>query len=277
MELRQSAFCATVWSRVYNLTTSNQNLRETIILYGSPNVTGQTSYPITDNSIPPGGSAWSKQYRDRPSFRAMGEVFFGGVWRSAQTDPSLMWAQYDGNYANVPTSQPYTCNETAGNYCHRWPTNSDGTPVFLLYKDDPSLSTLAGTPVGDIDFILSKYDALTGPAPNLGKTTGSNYDILISTYTDAPNIYAVSLSYSLANHPQYYYYGHTFYNTVATFAEGYKKVECDEFLHVLGFMHITVNGFTGSQSTCMGMGYATGPYIDDQFLLTQTYSTPLAP
>lgn len=90
VELRQSAFCATVWSRVYNLTNANQNLRQTIILYDSPNLTGQASYPITDNSIPPGGSAWSKQYRDRPSFRAMGEVFYGGVWRSAQTDPSLM-------------------------------------------------------------------------------------------------------------------------------------------------------------------------------------------
>lgn len=48
-------------------------------------------------------------------------------------------------------------------------------------------------------------------------------------------------------------------------------------LHVPGFKHITVNAFNGSQATCMGYSYASGPYIDDQFLLTQTCSAPVGP
>lgn len=40
-------------------------------------------------------------------------------------------------------------------------------------------------------------------------------------------------------------------------------------------MHITEGEFVGSKATCMGAEFQ-GPYIDDQFLLTEIYSTPLA-
>lgn len=274
VELRHSPFCATVWSRVYNMTTSTLNLRETIILYSSPNVTGGTSYPITDNSIPPGGSAWSKQYRDRPAFRAKGEIYHGGAWRSAQTDPSLMWSQREGNYADNPPTQPYTCGDAA-NPCKRWRTNADGSPITLYYLNSSSLQQLPGDPYGDINFIMGKYSALTGPAPNLAPSVGT-YQIVNYAYND-PSDPAYARSLSDAGSDYYFDSGYTRYNIAATFLAGYRPVECHEFLHVLGFNHITVNGFNGSQATCMGYSYATGPYIDDQFLLTQTYSAPVGP
>ncbi len=274
VELRQSAYCATVWSRVYNESSSTFNLRETIILYSSPNVTGATSYPITDNSIPPGGSAWSKQYRDRPAFRAKGEIYQGGAWRPAQTDPSLMWSQREGNYADSPPTQPYTCGDAA-NPCVRWRTNLDGTPITLYYLNSSSLQQLPGDPYGDINFILGKYTDLTGPAPNLAPSVGT-YQISNYAYND-PNDNAYARSLSTAGSDHYFYTGYTKYNIAATFTAGYRPVECHEFLHILGFNHITVNGHTGSQATCMGHSYATGPSIDDQYLLNQTYSAPVGP
>ena len=274
VELRQSAYCATVWSRVYNGTTSTLNLRETIIVYSSPNVTGPTAYPITDNSIPPGGSAWSKQYRDRPAFRAKGEIYYSGAWRSAQTSPSIMWSQREGNYADPPSpTQPYTCGDAA-NPCVRWPT-INGSPITLYYQNSSSLDQLSGDPYGDINFILNKYTALTGPAPDLAQTTGA-YQILNFAFTDSNHlIYALSISTAGSDH--YLYTGYTKFNTSATFTAGYRAVECHEFLHLLGFNHITVTGFTGSQATCMGYPNANGPSIDDQYLLDQTYSAPVGP
>ncbi|MBI3748196.1 MAG: hypothetical protein HY262_05060 [Chloroflexi bacterium] len=200
----------------------------------------------------------------------MGEVFFSGAWRPALTDPSLMWVQQQGNYTGTHL-QPWSCNEVSPTYCHRWPSGNT-----LLYKDDASLSILAGNPVGDIDYTLSQYDALIGFAPSVGKTTGSGYDILNYAYTDSSdNAYARSTSYYLAAHPQYFYYGYTKYNDAQTFSAGYRPVECHEFLHVLGFDHITDHGITGSQATCMGSYLSSGPGIDDQQLLDATYSVPL--
>ncbi len=274
VELRHSPFCATVWSRVYNETTTSLNLRETIILYSSPNVTGGTAYPITDNAVPGGSSAWSKQYRDRPSFRAKGEIYHGGAWRWAQTDPSLMWSQREGNYADDPPSQPYTCGD-ASNPCVRWRTNSDGSPITLYYVNSHSLEQLSGDPYGDINFIMGRYTALTGPAPNLAPSTGT-YQISNYAYDD-PNDGAWARALSVAGSDDYFYSGYVKFNAARVFSAGYRGVMCHEFLHVLGFNHITVNGFKGSQATCMGYSYATGPYIDDQYLLDQTYAAPVGP
>jgi hypothetical protein len=181
-----------------------------------------------------------------------------------------MWSQKEGNYADNPPTQPYTCGNAA-NPCVRWTANSN-----LLYLNSTTLLALPGDPVGDIDFILQKYSALTGPSPNLTKSTGS-YQILNYAYDDPahPGTYALSLSTAGSDH--YFISGWTKYNLSATFAAGYRPVECHEILHVLGFNHITVNGHIGSKATCMGYSFATGPGVDDQYLLSQTYSAPVGP
>jgi len=270
VELRQSAYCATVWSRVYNESSSTLNLRETIILYASPNLTGATSYSVTDNSIPPGGSAWSKQYRDRPANQAKGEIYQSGAWRAATTLPSLMWSQREGAF---PTSQPYTCGDSS-HPCVRWRTNSDGSPITLYYLNSSSLQQLPGDPYGDINFIMGKYTALTGPAPNLAPSTGT-YQISNYTYSDSRDrAYARSRSDAGSDH--YFVSGYTKFNLTQSF-NGYRGLECHEFLHVLGFNHITEGPYVGSQATCMGHSWDSGPSIDDQYLLTATYSAPVGP
>jgi hypothetical protein len=117
---------------------------------------------------------------------------------------------------------------------------------------------------------------LTGPAPNLAPSVGT-YQVSNYAYYDPNNSNVYALSLSAAGSDHYFTSGYTKYNTAATFSAGYRPVECHEFLHVLGFNHITVNGYTGSQATCMGHSYATGPSIDDQYLLDQTYSAPVGP
>ena len=200
VELRQSVYCATVWTRVWNDTSSALNLRETIILYDSPNLTGGTAYPITDNAIPAHGSAWSKQYRDRAAFRAKGEILHNGAWRYAQTDASLMWTQREGTYDQNPSSQPYTCGDST-HPCVRWRVNADGSPITLHYVDDASLLTLPGDPVGDIDFILGRYTALTGPAPNLQRVPSSQLEeVLEYAYSAIDGAYARSWSYEDGDH-----------------------------------------------------------------------------
>jgi hypothetical protein len=187
-----------------------------------------------------------------------------------------MWSQREGNYADDPPTQPYTCGDS-DNPCVRWRTNA-GSPITLYYLNSSSLQQLPGDPYGDINFILGKYDDLTGPAPNLAPSTGT-YQIINYAYNDPnnPNVYALSLSAAGSDH--YFYSGYTKYNIAATFAAGYRPVECHEFLHVLGFNHITdaTYGQKGSEATCMGHSYATGPSIDDQYLLDQTYGAPVGP
>jgi hypothetical protein len=57
VEIRHSAYCATVWSRVTNLTGSSLQAHETIVLYSDSNGNGRTEYqyPTTDTLPANGG------------------------------------------------------------------------------------------------------------------------------------------------------------------------------------------------------------------------------
>jgi hypothetical protein len=276
VELRQSVHCATVWSRVYNLTSSAVDARERLYTYDTPNDTTPTVYTETDRLSKKGGatdSGWSKQYRDRPAFLAKGEIFHGGAWRTATTKRSLMWAQFDGNYPN----SPYTCDDTPGDYCHRWRTTSSGGPITIKYHLDQSLQNLENSPNSDIIDVLDAYEALSGPSPSWTRVTDGTHAVIFFEYND-PNddAYARAQSIFQSAFPQYYNSGFVKINNATTgSSSNWNPLVCHEVGHVLGLMHITTGGFVGSRATCHGNEFQ-GPYIDDQFLLTEIYSTPLA-
>ena len=277
VELRQSVHCATVWSRVYNFTSSAVDSRERLYTYDTPNDTTPTIYTETDRLSAKGGatdSGWSKQYRDRPAFLAKGEIFHGGAWRTAITSRSLMWAQFDGNYPN----SPYTCDDTPSDYCHRWRTTSTGGPITIKYRLDPSLQNLENSPTSDISTVLEAYEDLSGGSPNWQITSLYDHAVIFFEYND-PNddAYARAQSTFQSAFPQYYTSGFVKINNAKTgSSSNWNPLICHEVGHVLGLMHITTGGIVGSKATCMG-GEFQGPYIDDQFLLTRIYSTPLAP
>ncbi len=278
VELRHSAVCATVWSRVTNLTTAAIDVREKLITYSSPNGTGATTYTETDTLSAKGGatdSGWSKQYRDRPGFLARGEMFYGGAWRTAQTVRGVMYAQFDGNYPN----DPWTCDDTAGDYCNRYRTVSGG-PITLQYGFDPSLSQLPASPNANIATVMGSYEALSGASPNLDATTPDNADILFWAYdgSNETGVYARSISFFTAGiFPQYYNNGWTKFNIHGPTVTGgdYRALVCHEFGHVLGMMDMVFSGHAATKATCVGATH-TAPQIDDQQSLTKMYSTALA-
>lgn len=270
VDLRHSAHCATVWSRVTNLTSGSLSSREKIIVYTDPHGAGGTTYTEND-TLAAGQSGWSLQYRDRPSFRARGELLHGGAWRVGQTVLSLMWAQYDGNWPNLPN----TCDDTVGDMCHRWRTNADGTPITLYYSLE-NMSLLDGNPEAEITEVLEKYEDLAGGSPSVALTIPDYEDVSIYAYSGpATDGWAYALSYFSSTNPQYYYYGYIKYNAGKAFTAGYRAVTCHEWGHILGLMHITTGSKVGSKATCMGADY-TGPYIDDVTIYSKIYSTPLA-
>ena len=186
----------------------------------------------------------------------------------------MLFRSREGNYADNPPTQPYTCGDSA-NPCERWPVNPGGSPITLFYLNSSSLQQLPGDPYGDINFTLAKYTDLTGPAPNLAPSVGT-YQISNYAYNDpSDQVYARSLSAAGPDH--YFFSGYTKFNVSYPSPGGYRGTECHEFLHVLGFNHISVNGGLGSQATCMGYSSTSGPGIDDQYLLDQTYNAPVGP
>ena len=216
VELRQSVHCATVWSRVSNFTSNAVDSRERIYLYDTPNDTTATIHTETDRLSAQGGatdSGWSKQYRDRPAFQAKGEIFHGGAWRTATTKRSLMWAQYDGNYPN----SPYTCDDTPGDYCHRWRTTASGGPITIKYHLDQSLQNLRNSPNSDIIDVLDAYEALSGPSPSWTRVTDGTHAVIFFEYND-PNDDALARAQSIfqSTFPQYYNSGYVKINNATT-------------------------------------------------------------
>lgn len=122
VEIRHSRECATVWSRVKNLTSQTLQSRETILIYSDANGNGEQAFEETD-TLAPSQTGWSKQYRDRASFAARGSLFHNGAWRTAQTARSVAWSPYLRDFPDIP----YGCQHTASWPCLRWPKNANGT------------------------------------------------------------------------------------------------------------------------------------------------------
>jgi hypothetical protein len=277
VELRQSVHCATVWSRVYNLTGNAVDARERLYMYDDgPNDGTPTINTESDRLSAKGGatdSGWSKQFRDRPAFLAKGEIFHGGAWRTALTKRSLMWSQADGNWPD----KPYTCDDTADDYCHRWRTTATGGPITVKYYLDQSLTNLENDPRSDINTVLQSYEDLSGPSPSWTHITDGTHAVIFFEYNDPNDVaYARATGIAQSAAPRYYNSGYVKINNARTgSSSNWNPLICHEVGHVLGLKHITTGGFVGSKATCHGAEFQ-GPYIDDQFLLTKIYSTPLA-
>jgi hypothetical protein len=224
----------------------------------------------------PGGATdcgWSHQYNDRPAFRAYGELYYGGKWVAGSTLTSNTYNQFDDNWTYWPNS----CNNTAGYYCHRWPTNADGTPVTKTYAFDlVSMNRLPSNPMGDTNTVVAAFQALPGGSPNWSLTPEGVEDVLFYAYNDTNDrAYARSQSTYQLPFPQIYYSGYTKFNQAQLGGStDYRALVCHEFMHILGFEHITSGQYVGSKATCMGMEH-NAPAIDDQWLIPKVYATPL--
>lgn len=275
VELRHSRLCATVWSRVYNETSAAVDVREKLIYYTTSNGAGATTNTETDRLQRQGvspDSGWSKQYRDRPAFRARGEIFHNGAWRVGQTDMVNGYNQFDGNFPN----NPRTCDNTATNICHRWRTTATGGPTTIHYAfDTASLAILHSSPVTDWNQVTQAYEDLTGPSPSFSVTALDSESYLIYAYNDPNDVaFARTQTFYETGGPQYYYYGTTKINdprnpNVTT----WDALACHEIGHLLGLMHVNEGGFKGSEATCIGYSHSR-PQIDDQQFLTKIYTAP---
>ena len=266
-----------IWAcRPANLTSSSVSVRERLITYDTPNGGGATTYTETDTLQKKGtapDNGWSKQYRDRPSFRAKGEILYQGVWRTAQTDRSNSYNQHDGKFPNAP----YSCDNTAGNERHRWPTTSTGGPTTITYAFDlASLAQLPSSPVADWGQVLSRYQALGGGSPNFSAVSFGSEEYRVLGYNDAADMaYARTNSDFATSGPQYYYSGWTKINKATNGGViSWDALACHEVGHLLGLYHVTEGLIKGSRATCMG-GSFDGPYIDDQMNLPAIYALPV--
>ena len=187
-----------------------------------------------------------------------------------------MYAQFDGNYPN----NPWTCDDTATNYCHRYRTAAGGGPITLQYAFDPNLSLLPSSPNADITYVLGKYEDLSGSSPNLDATTPENADILFYSYagTNETLVYARSQSTYLSGvFPQYYVSGYTKFNRNGPAIAGgdYRPLVCHELGHVLGMLDMVHENRAATRASCVGANY-NQPKIDDEQAWTKIFSTPLA-
>lgn len=93
---------------------------------------------------------------------------------------------------------------------------------------------------------------------------------------DDPNdrAYARARSDWLSSFPQYFYWGYVKINEARVSGANYKPLACHEFMHILGFLHVTEDAYVGSKATCIGAEY-NAPAIDDEWILKKVYATPL--
>lgn len=276
VELRQSVFCGTVWSRVYNLTSASVTVRENLITYTTPNYGGATSHTVTDTLQKKGtapDSGWSHQWKDRPAFRAQGQIFYQGVWRVGQTKIANSFIQLDAD-----GSDPVSCDNTAGHKCHRWATTSTGGPTTITYAFDLStLGILDNSPVNDWGQVLGRYTALGGGSPSFSAVPYGDEDYRVWAYDD-PNDQAFARTFAGARPTgiQYYYYGWTKINRPTNVGVVvYDNLACHEVGHLLGLGDLNIPGGKASLGGCMGnANHFQGPGPDDQLNLPAIYAAP---
>jgi hypothetical protein len=281
VELRHSAYCATVWTRVYNETNQVVSSREKLTTYETPNLAGSTTYTESDTLQPEGqtgDSGWGMMYRDRPAFRARGEILWQGVWRYAQTEISAGWNQFDGNYPNY-SSSPRSCDETPGDYCKRWTTTNAGGPATVYFAFDlPGLSVLDSSPTTEWEDVLEAWEDLSGLSPNFTEVSVGNQHYRITAYTGiaTDNRYAYTIHTVRATQPYFYTSATTYINaTKNPGSPPWEYLACPEIAHVVGLLDIDNSDVLGSKATCVG-AERNIPGHDDQAAMTKIYSTPIA-
>jgi len=281
VQIRHSAYCATVWAKVYNTSGVTTQVKEAIVTFSDSNGSGRSEHWKQD-TVADGGNNTSNQYRDRPSFSARGGVLYNGTWYYAETSRAVAWAQYQGDYAK----NPYACQHSFIWPCNRWPTTagggSGGASIGLYYFKDFGLSQMPNGSGGyvdvrtDVDYMFGSFNAVPGGSPVFSPTTG-NEDLII---------YSASLSgTTLADANDFDYdgdglwdYGRIRMSTNQSWTHNKaREVLCHEIDHVMGLNHVTARDannidVVGSKATCVGMWSATGPLIDDEQALAAIYS-----
>jgi hypothetical protein len=281
VEIRHSRYCATVWSRVKNMTGAEASVKEALVTYSDSNGSGRVEhwYPTVDT---PANDqyGWSNQYRDRASFSARGGIFYQGAWRYAETERTSAWNQFASNY---PES-PYACNH--GSFpCERWPIRSNGLSVTRYYRFATALATFPKTGGGTLDvrgdftFLFGEFNSVAAPNPFFYFAQDPADAVVdLRTYVDNPLVGARTQAFRDSNH--LYTTAYIELNTASSLAshDDARALLCHEIDHLMGLHHVWGSYISpnidniGSKATCIGMGDPTGPGIDDTSALDAVYS-----
>ena len=281
VELRQSKYCATVWSRVYNLTSSSLQAHETIVLYSTPNGDGRTEYQYpTVDTLGAGGSGWSNQYQDRPSFSAKAGLYYAGAWRWTETYRSPAWVQDHVSYPN----NPWSCNHTSSNPCYRWPTDGTGISTTRFYNIGlgiyalPSDGSTTYNAADDVRFMFRVYNAVPAPSPFMYEGQDILHaQVFVYDYYEAPQNGLIAYARAHGSAPagtSLYNLGELKMNDAFTSwgpSADVRNLLCHEIGHVMGEWDNTMGSYVGSRAGCMSGGLSAGPSYDDQLALNSIY------
>jgi hypothetical protein len=280
VEILHSRYCATVWSRVKNLTGGTAQVKEALVTFGDSNgSTGRVEhwYPTVD-TVSDNQYGWSNQYRDRASFSAKGGIFFAGAWRYAETARAVAWVQFQSNFAN----NPYACNH--GSYpCKRWPILSSGLSVtrhYYIASGVHSMPKAGGGTVDigpDVTFMFNEFNDVAASNPFFYSGTQSGSEVQVYRYTEG-GIVARGGGFD-ANGDGLYETGELKLSDAVTWqGDGSDRgALCHEVDHLMGLGHIWFHDIAGidnvgSKASCIGMGSNSGPRIDDVSALDDVYS-----
>lgn len=280
VEIRHSRKCATVWARVRNLSGAAAQVKATIVVFSDSNGGGRTEHPGSTDTVGNGSTSFSDQYRDRASFSAKGAIFHSGAWRTAETARSVAWVQYSSNF---PLS-PYACNHTGSWPCQRWPILSNGLSVtrhYGLHAGLASMPTSSGTRDirGDVRFMFNQFNDVPASNPFFFEDTYAAAEVKV--FPDNA-CYRIAAGWGLdLDGDNDYDIGEVFLskcNAIWGSSDATREALCHEFDHVMGLNHVWQSNpaetfsNVGSKATCIGMGSATGPRIDDDSALDALYS-----
>ncbi len=283
VELRHSAYCATVWARVTNLTGSPVQSHETIRYWTDSNGASTPSTQTESDTIPVGGTGWSHQFRDRASFQATGEIFYAGAWRSASTARTVAWVQSRGAYAD----NPYACDHSTGHPCVRWPTGSTGgssTQYYWMSSDIYAMPNGAGGTrdvSGDVQFMFGKFNVVPAPSPIFYLDASS---VLASVYIFADDLsangwLAATTGHVTSSSAPYYGWADIVLSNASSWgsSSASRSTFCHEIDHLMGLDHVWWHTSfnidnVGSKATCVGDSIPAGPSIDDVSAMQAIYA-----
>jgi hypothetical protein len=290
VQIRHSAYCGTVWAKVYNTSGVTTQIKEAIVTYSDSNGTGRSEHWKTCcDSVAHNGNNTSNQYRDRASFSARGGVLYNGTWYYAETSRAIAWAQQESNYALTP----YACQHSFIWQCQRWPTTAgggaNGASIGLYYYKDFDLASMPTGNGGlldmraDVDYMFNEFNVVPGGSPVFSPTAG-NEDVSVVPYSLNNGTYAVTDVYpdgstGLHTYVQIKITTNTSWMTTSTYwtHAQTREVMCHEIDHLMGMGHVNSHNSSnvdviGSKATCIGNWYSSGPQIDDEQALAAIYS-----
>jgi hypothetical protein len=132
--------------------------------------------------------------------------------------------------------------------------------------------------------MFGKFNAVPAPSPFFNKTSQNGFAIFVHNFQEpadpVTHLIAISRSGSspVGQYGVYYSWGEIKFNSLYTGwgpQASMRELLCHEIMHVMGLYHVWEGSLVGSKATCIGMGYATGPTIDDVSALNDVYNRAL--